>query len=132
MQQNIFKHIVPLRSFKHNRLLSVIVPVYNEANGIFAFHERLEAALGQAPVERKEIIYINDGSKDTSFDLLKTIADADPSVQIIDFSRNFGKEAAMTAGIRQSRGDAVVLIDADLQDPPELISMHLDHSFVEL
>jgi glycosyltransferase involved in cell wall biosynthesis len=120
--QKKFKHIVPLRSFKQNMLLSVIVPVYNEANGIFAFHERLEAALDQTPVERREVIYINDGSNDNSFDLLKTIADADPSVQIIDFSRNFGKEAAMTAGIRKSHGDAVVLIDADLQDPPELIS----------
>lgn len=121
MQKETFERIVPLRSVKQNKLLSVIVPVYNEANGIVAFHERLEAALDMCPIGRTEIIYINDGSKDRSLELLKKIADAAPGAQIIDFSRNFGKEAAMTAGISQSRGDAVVIIDADLQDPPGLI-----------
>ncbi len=121
MQKREFEHIVQLRAVKQNKMLSIIVPVYNEANGIFAFHERLDAALGLLPLDRTEIIYINDGSKDKSLELLKTIADAYPSVQIIDFSRNFGKEAAMTAGICKSKGDAVIIIDADLQDPPELI-----------
>ncbi len=121
MQKETFESIVQIRAVRQNKLLSVIVPVYNEANGISAFHERLEAALAKAPVNRTELIYINDGSKDSSLELLKTIADVNPSVQVIDFSRNFGKEAAMTAGINKSHGDAAVIIDSDLQDPPELI-----------
>lgn len=121
MKENDTKEIIPLRSARQGTLLTVIVPVYNEAKGISSFHDRLTAVLKKTPVQHKEVIYINDGSMDNSMLILKRIAMENHGVQLINFSRNFGKEAAMTAGINQSKGDAVIIIDADLQDPPELI-----------
>jgi len=116
-----------LHPCKQGKSLTVIVPVYNESDCIVFFHNRLGTALKNADISRKEIIYINDGSSDNSLKLLMDIVKFDPDVQVVDFSRNFGKEAAMTAGINQSTGDAVVLIDADLQDPPELIPQMVKH-----
>ena len=109
----------------HRPLLSVLVPVYNEAQVLTEFHARLRRVLNESS-ESFEIIYINDGSKDDSLQLIKYIRDDDESVSYIDLSRNFGKEIAMTAGLDHCRGDAVVLIDADLQDPPELIPAFLE------
>lgn len=100
--------------------LSVVVPVYNESVGLEAFHTRLKAVLDGLGLPL-ECIYVNDGSSDDSLAMLKALRDSDPSVAIIDLSRNFGKEVAMTAGLDHARGEAVVVIDADLQDPPELI-----------
>ncbi len=100
--------------------LSVVVPVYNEADGLQEFHRRVSAVLESLPY-RSEVVYVNDGSTDESLEVIKTLKLADPRVAIVDLSRNFGKEIAMTAGIDHSCGDAVVVIDADLQDPPELI-----------
>ena len=100
--------------------LSVVVPVYNEAAVIGDFHRRLAVALDALP-ETSEIVYVNDGSRDASIDLLRGFAAADARVVVLDFSRNFGKEIAMTAGLDHAAGDAVVVIDSDLQDPPELI-----------
>ncbi len=102
------------------QLLSVIVPVYNEADGIQEFHARLAAVFDKLDL-RCEVVYVNDGSSDASIDKLQELRDQDARVGLIDLSRNFGKELAMTAGFDLARGDAVVIIDADLQDPPELI-----------
>jgi len=100
--------------------LSVVIPIYNEAAVLPELYERIERAV--APVtERYELIFVNDGSKDHSlFELLKR-AEENPRVFYINFSRNFGHQIAVTAGLDVARGKAVVIIDGDLQDPPELI-----------
>jgi polyisoprenyl-phosphate glycosyltransferase len=100
--------------------LSVVVPVYNEEEVLPEFHRRLSAALASMPLEH-EIIYVNDGSIDATLAVLGELKRKDAGVAIVDLSRNFGKEIALTAGLDYSTGDAVVIIDADLQDPPELI-----------
>ena len=107
-------------SFKASCALSIVVPVYNEDEVLPIFHSRLVAAL--TGIEGGwEVIYVNDGSKDGTLRILNELQRADASVGFASLSRNFGKEAAMSAGLKLSRGSAVILIDADLQDPPELI-----------
>jgi polyisoprenyl-phosphate glycosyltransferase len=101
--------------------LSIVVPAYNEEAVLGEFHRRLAAVLDGLPVDA-EVIYVNDGSRDATPALLAALNRSDPRVSVVDFSRNFGKEIAMTAGLHCARGDAVVVIDADLQDPPELIA----------
>jgi glycosyltransferase involved in cell wall biosynthesis len=103
-----------------NQLLSVVVPVYNESEVLPEFHERLAAVLDKLDL-RSEILYINDGSSDSSLEVIGRLRERDARVGLINLSRNFGKELAMTAGFDQAQGDAVVVIDSDLQDPPELI-----------
>ena len=100
--------------------LSVIVPAYNEEEVLPIFHQRLVAALASVP-GKSEVIYVDDGSTDRTAQLLRELHLVDPMVGVARFTRNFGKEEAMSAGLRLARGEAVVLIDADLQDPPELI-----------
>jgi glycosyltransferase involved in cell wall biosynthesis len=100
--------------------LSVVVPAYNEQEVLTEFHRRLAAVLDGLAI-RAEIVYVNDGSSDSTWALLNTLRDADTRVALVDLSRNFGKEIAMSAGLDHANGDAVVVIDADLQDPPELI-----------
>ena len=100
--------------------LSAVVPCFNESDGLLQFHSRLSKVLQALPVS-VEVIYINDGSVDDTIDVLRILQDRDRRVGVIDLSRNFGKEIALTAGIDHSRGDAVVVLDADLQDPPEYI-----------
>jgi glycosyltransferase involved in cell wall biosynthesis len=102
------------------RRLSLIVPAYNEASSIRAFHDRLAAVLEVLDL-KSEIIYINDGSTDATGSLIRELQQEDARISLIELSRNFGKEAAMTAGLDHARGDAAIVIDADLQDPPELI-----------
>lgn len=106
-------------------LLSVVVPAFNESDSLLEFHERLSAVLNGLAL-RSEVIYVNDGSRDNTLEILLRIRERDARVGVVNLSRNFGKELAMTAGLDTADGDAVVLIDADLQDPPELIA-----SFVE-
>lgn len=101
-------------------LISVIVPAYNEEEVLAEFHRRLGTVLDGMALDA-EIIYVNDGSKDGTIHIVRALAAADPRVTVIDLSRNFGKEIAMTAGFDLALGDAVIVIDADLQDPPELI-----------
>lgn len=103
-----------------NKLLSIVVPLYNEAGIIATFHQRLTAVLDTLSLA-SEIIYVNDGSVDTSVTLLQSLKIKDPRIGIVDLSRNFGKEIALSAGLDHTHGDAVIVIDADLQDPPELI-----------
>lgn len=107
-------------SFVHERL-SVVVPAFNEAEGLPHFHARLSAVLQDLPLQA-EIVYVNDGSDDATLEVMHTLADNDRRVAIVNLSRNFGKEIALTAGLDHARGDAVIVIDADLQDPPELIT----------
>lgn len=100
--------------------LSVVIPIYNEAANIRTLYDRLIGALAELGCSY-ELIFVNDGSRDQSLPLLKALAGYDPRVRYVDFSRNFGHQIAVTAGLDLARGAAVVIIDADLQDPPELI-----------
>jgi glycosyltransferase involved in cell wall biosynthesis len=100
--------------------LSVIVPVYNEEDIIDVFYYRTTPILCSID-ERFEIIFVNDGSRDDTMEKIKALHARDPRVKLIDLSRNFGKEIAMAAGLDFACGEVVVLMDADLQDPPELI-----------
>ena len=109
-------------SLKINESLSIIAPVFNEQETISCFHQRLSTALTKTDMDNLEIIYINDGSTDKSLLLLLNLQEKDSRIKIIDLSRNFGKEAAMTAGLEHATGEAVVVIDVDLQDSPELIN----------
>ena len=102
------------------QLISVIVPLYNEEEVIGESYRRLSAVLASLE-EDYELLFVNDGSRDRTFELARAIVEKDPRVALIDFSRNFGHQMAVSAGLMQARGDAVVIIDADLQDPPELI-----------
>lgn len=101
-------------------LLSIISPVYNEEGNVVPFYEALKKTLKRCGC-RYEIIYVDDGSSDRSLEKLRELAKKDKTVKIISFSRNFGHQAAITAGFDASRGDAIVTIDSDLQDPPEVI-----------
>jgi polyisoprenyl-phosphate glycosyltransferase len=101
-------------------LISVVVPVYNEEGLLPELQERLHAALADLP-GGYELIYVDDGSSDRSAELLEVSARADDSVTLVQLSRNFGMDIAMSAGLDHATGDYVVLMHADLQDPPELI-----------
>jgi len=105
---------------KTRQLLSVIVPVYNEEDVLEQCQQRLNAVADKLAINT-EIIYINDGSSDNTLALLNEMQKNNSRIAVIDLSRNFGKEIAMTAGLDYAQGDAVIIIDADLQDPPELI-----------
>jgi glycosyltransferase involved in cell wall biosynthesis len=102
-------------------LISVVVPAYNEEAVIDVFYDRICRLLEELPDYRFEILFVNDGSKDRTQERIESFVAEDHRVASIDLSRNFGKEIAMTAGFDHAKGDAVVVIDADLQDPPELI-----------
>ncbi len=101
-------------------VLSFVVPCYNEENNIRALYDRILAVMGSCP-ETWECVCVNDGSRDGTLAVLAALQDEDPRVRVIDLSRNFGKEAALTAGLDHARGEAAIPLDADLQDPPELI-----------
>ncbi len=101
--------------------ISVIVPMYYEEEVAKECYTRLKDVLEKIENYNYEIIFVNDGSKDKTLEILKKIAKENKNVKIISFSRNFGHQCAVTAGLRYVTGDAIVIIDADLQDPPELI-----------
>ena len=103
------------------KLVSIVVPFYNEDEAVEPFYSALREALDNVPDIRFEIICVDDGSLDDTLRRLVVLANRDPRVSIIELSRNFGKEAALTAGLDAAKGDAVIPIDADLQDPPGLI-----------
>jgi dolichol-phosphate mannosyltransferase len=105
-------------------LLSVVAPVYNEEATIDEFYGRVCAALDGLEFE---LVLVDDGSSDDSPAMLERLSDNDPRVRVVYLSRNFGHQTALTAGLDHARGDAVVMLDADLQDPPELIPKMLDH-----
>ena len=101
-------------------LISVVVPVFNESESIATFHAAVRPVLDELKTAT-EIIFVNDGSTDATLDRLLELCDRHDNVVVIDLSRNFGKEAALTAGLAEARGDAAVIMDIDLQDPPSLI-----------
>ena len=101
-------------------VISVVAPAMDEAQTLPLFYERVCAAL--APLgEPFELVLVNDGSRDNTFDVMRELHAHDPRVKVVNFSRNFGHQIAITAGIDYARGDAVIVIDSDLQDPPEVI-----------
>ncbi len=111
---------LPIETVAKQDSLSVVVPCYNEEDVVRQMHVRLSMAL-RATGLNYEILYINDGSRDNTLTILCEMQAADEHVRVVSFARNFGHQVAVTAGVDFATGDAVVLIDADLQDPPELI-----------
>ncbi|MFZ5975790.1 MAG: glycosyltransferase family 2 protein [Bacillota bacterium] len=101
-------------------LISIVIPAYNEEAVIRESYNRLKQVM-DAQGEDYELVFVNDGSRDKTMDILKELAAADPRVRAIGFSRNFGHQVAVSAGLDYAKGDAVVIIDGDLQDPPEVI-----------
>jgi len=101
--------------------VSVVVPMYNEQEVAAICYDRLTQVLSKLDEYEYEIICVNDGSKDKTLEVLEKLAIKDKNFKIISFSRNFGHQAAVTAGMRQALGEAIVIIDADMQDPPECI-----------
>jgi glycosyltransferase involved in cell wall biosynthesis len=106
-------------------LVSIVVPAYNEEEVLPEFHRRLVNVAATAGFSM-EVVYVDDGSQDRTLEILNEIRESDSQVSVIALSRNFGKEIALTAGLDHAMGDAIVVIDADLQDPPELIPELLD------
>ena len=102
-------------------LISIIVPCYNEEESLPLFHEAVRKVMEQMPECRFEILLVNDGSKDRTLEVMRDLARKDPCVTYLSFSRNFGKEAAMYAGFCHAQGDYTAVMDADLQDPPDLL-----------
>lgn len=102
-------------------LISLLVPCYNEEEALPFLYEALGKVLGECPQYEFELIFVNDGSRDKTLSLLKDLASKDSRVHYISFSRNFGKEAAMYAGLSAAKGEWVGLLDADMQDPPSLL-----------
>ncbi len=105
---------------KERPTLSLVVPMFNEQETLAKFHARAQAAL-RGCGESYEIIFVDDGSTDSTFEQLARLAATEPTVRVLSFSRNFGHQTAVTAGLHHARGQAVAVIDGDLQDPPELV-----------
>jgi dolichol-phosphate mannosyltransferase len=100
--------------------LSLVLPIYNEEAVIPELHTRLQEFLGKLTVDA-EVVFVNDGSKDRSMELLRQVSAGEPRYRVLSFARNFGHQTAITAGLDYARGKAVVVMDADLQDPPEVV-----------
>jgi glycosyltransferase involved in cell wall biosynthesis len=103
------------------KTITILIPAYNEEEVIYQLYSRLTRVIESITGYNFEILFVNDGSKDNTVEILKNLGKKDRRISLVDLSRNFGKEVAMIAGLDFSVGDAVVIIDADLQDPPELI-----------
>jgi glycosyltransferase involved in cell wall biosynthesis len=106
-------------------MVSIVVPVYNEEDLIVQFHEAIANAL-QDSAEGWEVVYVNDGSTDSTLELLKRLQMLDPHVVVVELSRNWGQVGAISAGLRTAIGRAVILMDADFQDPPEVVPQLID------
>lgn len=101
--------------------VTIIIPAYNEEESLPLLYERLNNVINKLDNYEFEMLFVNDGSKDKTIKIIKELRSSDKRVSYVDFSRNFGKEVAMIAGLDYAQGDCVIFIDADLQDPPELI-----------
>lgn len=106
-------------------MISIVVPVYNEEDLIVRFHEAVSSSL-QGIIEGWEVVYVNDGSTDSSLELLKNLQALDPHVVVVELSRNWGQVGAIFAGLRTASGRAVIIMDADFQDPPEVVPQLID------
>ena len=124
MSSNIADKLTP-REEQTPNLLSVVCPAYNEADGLLTFHRAVRKAMKEIN-QNFEVVFVNDGSTDQTLSLMYDLRTRHPNTTIVDLSRNFGKEIALTAGLDAAKGDAVVVIDADLQDPPEVIAELID------
>lgn len=124
-KDSLKREALGLDQFEPSLSVSIIVPMFNEAEVLPAFFERLFAVM-RARSETFEIVCVDDGSTDETVPTIRAQQANYPEIVLVKLSRNFGKEIAMTAGLDRSRGEAVILIDADLQDPPELIPEFLD------
>jgi len=107
-------------------LVSIVAPFYNEGDGIEYFYQATTAVFDQLPGFAFEVVCVDDGSRDDTLEKLIALVKRDRRFRVVELSRNFGKEAALTAAIDAARGDAVIPIDADLQDPPELIAVLIE------
>lgn len=103
-----------------SELLSLVIPCFNEEDALPPFYEEASRVLASMAIEA-EFVFVDDGSRDHTLDILRSLAAKDPRVHYVSFSRNFGKEAAMYAGLEHAKGDYVATLDADLQDPPSLL-----------
>jgi glycosyltransferase involved in cell wall biosynthesis len=112
---------------KTPKKISILIPAYNEQEVLRHLYERLNKLAGETPKYSFEFLFVNDGSRDKTLEIIKAYAVKDPRVAYINLSRNFGKETAMIAGLDHADGDATVIIDADLQDPPELIPQMISY-----
>ncbi len=110
---------------KHQELVSIVLPVYNEEPGIETMIDTLESFIANQP-QNFEIIFVDDGSSDKSVEIIENNQNLHKNIRLVQFSRNFGHQLAITAGIRYTKGDAVVVMDADLQDPPAVIVDMID------
>lgn len=108
--------------------LSIVIPCYNEEESIRELHRRVTGVSEAAPVSSYEIILVNDGSRDQTPAIMRELAAQDPHLVIVDLSRNHGHQLALTAGLFEARGDYVLVLDADLQDPPELLMPMLERA----
>ena len=115
----------PRLAVADTRLISFVIPVFNEAGGLLQFYRQFCCWLQANEVSNVEFIFVNDGSTDGSLAILQSIAVSDPKVTVIQLSRNFGKEIALTAGLDRAQGDAVIPIDADMQHPFDVIANFL-------
>lgn len=111
----------------HRKKISILIPAYNEQEVLSHLYERLNKLAGETSDYDFELLFVNDGSRDRTLEIIKNYAEKDPRIAYINLSRNFGKETAMLAGLDHVTGDATVIIDADLQDPPELIPQMLKY-----
>jgi len=107
------------KNLEDKSLISVVIPVYNEEENLFVLIQNLLSMLKE--IQNYEILFINDGSSDNSRPILENFCEENKNIKLINLSRNFGHQKALTAGLEFAQGDAVILMDADLQDPPELI-----------
>ena len=106
----------------HNQLLSFVIPVYNEEKNLLQLYKAMQRVLcSDLSHVAYELIFVDDGSRDNSWHILQELACADTCVTLLQFTRNFGHQAALTAGYNIARGDAIITLDADMQDPPEII-----------
>ena len=101
--------------------ISIIIPAYNEEESLPMLYERLNKLMNEIKNYEFEVLFVNDGSKDNTIQIIKELRKKDERICYVDFSRNFGKEVAMIAGLDYTKGDCVIFMDADLQDPPELL-----------
>ena len=113
--------VVDERVMKYMKLISIVVPCYNEEEALPYFYDEITKVAKTMKKVNFEFLFINDGSKDKTLEVLRTLAKKDKRVRYVSFSRNFGKEAGMYAGLKEAHGDYVAIMDADLQDPPSLL-----------
>ena len=113
-------------AYHRGQTLSVVVPCFDEEAVICETHRRLTTVLGEVPDLDFELVYVDDGSRDATLDVLRTLQSSDARVRVIALSRNFGHQIALSAGLAEANGDAIGIIDADLQDPPEVLLRMLE------